>query len=108
MFSPLFGYGLNDLHLYLHRDLVICPVFLQRGILVITENYTRRVRKAEYTALVPEQRLSDLEYNLRQLSDSNLKLRNENTIMAARILHLELMLTDKEYRKEFKKQNKSK
>ena len=75
---------------------------------MITENYTRRVRKAEYTALVPEQRLSDLEYNLRQLADSNLKLRNENTIMAARILHLELMLTDKEYRKEFKKQNKSK
>ena len=76
--------------------------------LMITENYTSRVRKAEYTALVPEQRLSDLEYNLRQLSYSNLKLRNENTIMAARILHLELMLTDKEYRKKFKKQNTSK
>ena len=76
--------------------------------LMITENYTSRVRKVEYTALVPEQRLSDLEYNLRQLSDSNLKLRNENTIMAARILHLELMLTDKEYRKKFKKQNTSK
>ena len=73
---------------------------------MITENYTRRVRKAEYTALVPEQRLSDLEYNLRQLADSNVRLRNENTIMAARIGHLELMLTDKEYRKKFKQQNK--
>ena len=73
---------------------------------MITENYTRRVRKAEYTALVPEQRLSDLEYNLRQLADSNLRLRQEMTIMAARIEHLELMLTNKDYRKKFKKQNK--
>ena len=57
--------------------------------LMITDNYTPRVRR--HDSLVEIQ------------TD-----RQELTVMAARILHLELMLTDKDYRKKFKKQNKAK
>ena len=74
---------------------------------MITENYTSRVRRND-DQTVHERRIEALERNLEMLSQNNRLLRQERTIMAVKILHLELMLTDKDYRKKFKKQNKSK
>ena len=80
----------------------------QANNLMITENYTSRLRSPRENAVLIEDRFTALERNCQMLAENNQKLRQERTIMAARILHLELMLCDKEYRKKFKKQNKSK
>ena len=74
---------------------------------MITENYTPRIRKAQDFLSSTDQRVASLEYRLEVLSQNNTELRQERTIMAARLQHLELMLTDKDHRKKFKKANKA-
>ena len=68
---------------------------------MITENYTRRVRS---NCNLMEDRFTALERDCVMLAQNNQQLRQERTVMAVRLLHLELMLTDKDYRKKFKKQ----